>query len=94
MSHRPVCVKCETEMWAHVNGTLVIDVIGALISEENPPGYYKLWEADTYKCPKCGMEIVIGFGQRCLLEHCEEGFSEGCDREIAAARKVVRNKER
>jgi hypothetical protein len=30
---------------------------------------YKLWDADRWTCPACGVEIVTGFGQAPLAEH-------------------------
>jgi len=32
-------------------------------------GPYKIWSADKWKCPKCGIEIVIGFGDEAIAEH-------------------------
>jgi len=56
MAHRPVCVKCEVEMRAEKNGVTVID------TEQDKAT--QLWGADLWKCPKCGVKIVMGFGDK------------------------------
>jgi len=66
MYHRPVCVKCKTEFEPERNG------IGLLDMADYSP--YKIWEADLYKCPKCGIEIVVGFGQQAIFAHYQDGF--------------------
>jgi hypothetical protein len=30
---------------------------------------YKLWDADLWECPDCGVEVITGFGARPLAEH-------------------------
>ena len=32
-------------------------------------GPYKLWDADLWACPACGLEVVTGFGTAPLAEH-------------------------
>ena len=66
MYHRPVCVKCEVEMRPEKNDVGVLDMADF--------GPYKLWSADKYKCPKCGYEIVVGFGDDRIAEHYEDSF--------------------
>jgi hypothetical protein len=36
-------------------------------------GPYKLWTADLWKCPRCGVEIISGYSQRGIEDH-EETF--------------------
>ncbi len=50
-----VCVACHVELRPEKNGTIVIEMASF--------GPYKIWDADTWKCPKCGIEIVAGFGK-------------------------------
>ena len=50
---RPVCVKCKCEMWCELNGQIVQDV-----SHDD----FGFMHGDKFKCPKCGHEVVIGFG--------------------------------
>jgi hypothetical protein len=80
-----VCVACEIELMPEVNGTLVIETASF--------GPYKVWDADTWKCPKCGVEVVTGFGQRPLMEHFEDGFVEWPEDKKAQAKKIVYDNE-
>jgi predicted RNA-binding Zn-ribbon protein involved in translation (DUF1610 family) len=68
MYHKPVCVKCEVELKLVTNGIIVCD------TTSNGP--YKLWNADKYKCPKCGAEIIVGFAESAYYEHYDEGFQK------------------
>jgi len=64
--HRPVCVKCKCELHPEKNGVGVLDM-----ADEKP---YELYDADLWKCPKCGMEVVGGFGYNPISAHYEEDF--------------------
>jgi len=66
MNHRPVCVECRVEMRPETNGIGVLDMANF--------GPYKIWHADKWKCPKCGYEIVMGFGSMAVAEHYEDSF--------------------
>lgn len=71
MYHRPVCVKCGVEMRPETNGVGLLDMADF--------GPYQIWDADKYKCPTCGYEIVVGFGQAAIAEHFEESFNQQVD---------------
>ena len=71
MTHEPVCARCEIEMRPKENDVRVIDWFS------EPPKPYQIWCADLWICPKCGVELVIGFGNRAFAEHYEEGFEDG-----------------
>ena len=72
MNHRPVCVKCQVEMRPEKNGIGVLDMADF--------GPYKIWDADKWKCPKCAIEVIIGFGQQAIAEHYEaERFKHFCE---------------
>jgi hypothetical protein len=47
---------------------------GVGLLDYNSNGPYKLWDADKWRCPKCGHEIVVGFGERPVAHHFEEHF--------------------
>jgi hypothetical protein len=64
--HRPVCKKCQCEMHPETNGVGLLDFASF--------GPYKLWDADLWKCPGCGIEIVGGFGHGPIAEHYEASF--------------------
>jgi len=67
MYHRPVCVKCGVEMRPERNGVGILDMADY--------GPYQIWDADKYKCPECGYEIVVGFGCNAIAEHYQGHFS-------------------
>ena len=64
--HRPVCVKCCCELRPEKNGFGVLDM--------NDNGPYELWDADMWKCPKCGYEVVGGFAVGPISRHFEDDF--------------------
>ena len=59
-----VCVKCECELRPEINGVGVIETASF--------GPYKIWHADLWQCPGCGIAIVAGFGQQPIVEHFED----------------------
>ncbi len=59
--HRPVCVKCHCELHPEKNGVGVLDMANH--------GPYELYDADLWKCPKCGLEVVGGFGDGPISGH-------------------------
>lgn len=65
--HRPVCVKCACELKPEQNGFGVLD----LDSKGDP---LDLWDADKWKCPMCGVEIVGGFGNCPVVSHFDSDF--------------------
>ena len=69
--HRPVCVKCNCELRPETNGVGVLDM--------NDNGAYELYDADLWKCPRCGMEVVGGFGYNPISAHYEEDFQRMID---------------
>ncbi len=81
-----VCVKCQCELRPETNGTVVIEM-----AQEKP---YKVWKADTWKCPGCGVEVVGGFGQKPFMENFQEKFAEDLQTEIETAQRVVYDYER
>ena len=60
---KPVCVKCEVEFRLEKVGVVVAETF------QRDTEIYKVWEADKWKCPKCGIEIVFGFADRPLKQH-------------------------
>lgn len=63
MFHRPVCAKCQTKLKPVKYGVGVIDY-----NQDEPESF---WEADLYRCPKCGIEIVCNFGQQPWAKYSE-----------------------
>ncbi len=89
MYHRPVCVNCECELRPEKNGIGLLDFYSP--SDEPEPQPYRIWDADLWKCPRCGCEIVIGFGQQPIAEHWKEGRLERAIDGYKKRSKVVRN---
>jgi hypothetical protein len=76
-----VCVKCQCELKPETDGTTVIETASF--------GPYKVWEADTWKCPGCGIEIISGFAQQPLREdHYADDFPEWLEQIKSIARRV------
>jgi hypothetical protein len=48
------------------------------VMEDGSP--YKLWEADLWECPDCGVELIAGFGQSPIAEHWQRSYPEQCAR--------------
>lgn len=66
--HRPVCRTCNCELWPEKNGVGVLDLADY--------GPYELFDADLWKCPKCGLEIVGGFGFSPISAHNKSDFQK------------------
>jgi hypothetical protein len=82
-----VCVDCQCELKPETNGTTVIETASF--------GVYKVWSADTWKCPGCGKEIVAGFGQEPLrADHWADDFSNWVKSLEFSATKIVYDNER
>jgi transposase-like protein len=65
--HRPVCKKCHVEFRPETNGVGVLD-----LNERGEP--YELFDADLWKCPSCGFEVVGGFGYGAVSAHYKADF--------------------
>ena len=66
--HCPVCAACQTEMHPERNGVGVVDYADY--------GPVNLWEADLWECPKCHIQIVVGFGDYPISSHIEDDFDK------------------
>jgi len=71
MFHKPVCVKCQCELRPKTNGVGLLDMYNP--SDKAEPQPYQIWDADLWACPRCGYELITGFGSRPIAEHWEEG---------------------
>lgn len=65
--HRPVCIKYGVELHPETNGVGVLDLADF--------GPYELYDADLWKCPSCGMEVVGGFGIGPVSMHLDPDFT-------------------
>lgn len=57
-----ICVECELEMRPLKNG-----VFAEEHCDYDKP--YKIWHCDLWQCPKCGRQILAGFGLDPVAEH-------------------------
>lgn len=57
-----VLCGCGRFMAVKKNGVTVEELL-----EDGGP--YKLWDADLYECPECGIEVFTGFAKQPLAEH-------------------------
>ena len=81
--HRPVCVKCNCELRPEKNGVGVLEMADF--------GPYQVFDADLWKCPKCGLEVVGGFGCGPIAAHYEETFQRVVDGYKARGLLIVDN---
>lgn len=76
-----VCVTCQCELKPETNETLVIETASF--------GPYKVWNADTWKCPGCGVEIVAGFPEQPIRQdHYKADFKPWLDHACSVAERV------
>ncbi len=69
--HRPVCPKCNRELHPETNGVGVLDM-----ANSKP---YEVYDADLWKCPGCGIEVVGGFGNSPISAHYMASFQQVID---------------
>jgi len=82
-----VCVKCQCEFRPETNSTVVVETASF--------GPYKVWHADTWKCPGCGVEVVAGFARQPIREdHYADDFTPWLMKYLDSARRVVYDHER
>jgi len=62
-----VCVKCGKSMRPKENGIRAVEMADF--------GPYKIWMADLWKCPSCGIEIISGFGNKPEAGHFQPDFT-------------------
>lgn len=62
------CAKCLTIMRPRKN-----DVCVHVTMEDGRP--YQLWQADLWECPDCGVQVLLGYGERAWAEHYEPNFA-------------------
>jgi predicted RNA-binding Zn-ribbon protein involved in translation (DUF1610 family) len=65
-----ICVKCEVELRPEENGVKVKELF------HRNTAVYRVWDADLWQCPKCGLQVVVGFGERPITEHYQDDFQK------------------
>ncbi len=61
-----VCSQCQLELQPQKTGVILIEMADF--------GEYKIWSADLWRCPDCGMGIVAGFADEPIRIHHEDDF--------------------
>ena len=82
-----ICGKCEVELKPETNGIIIAEMF-----QQNQK-IYKLWEADLWKCPICGIEVVAGFAQYNFAEHHKDDCEKIVEEMKAEGRRVIYDKE-
>ena len=82
-----VCVKCEVEFKPEVNGVVVAEMF------QKNQKIYKLCEADLWKCPVCGVEIVAGFAQYSFVEHYKDDCEKIVEEMKGKGRRIIYDRE-
>jgi len=81
-----VCTTCQRGLKTSTVGVTLIEMASF--------GPYKVWQADTQKCPEYGIEVVAGFGNQPIMQHFEDGFEEKLEALKRQAVRVIYNYER
>ncbi len=86
-----ICIHCQTELRKSNLGTLVIETADM---GEPDPSPYKVWSADTFQCPGCGIEVVADFGTPLREDHWKKDFPAWLETRKAASSQIVYDYER
>lgn len=87
MMPKSVCVNCEVELKPEHNGVIIAEMF------QNNSKLYKLWEADLWKCPECGLEVILGFAQQPFMEHWQGPIEQVLEECRESGRKIIYDKE-
>ena len=80
--NRPVCVKCEVVMRMGPMGVYVIELFqGVKIC--------RIWSADVYECPKCGFQIIGGWGNKPLANNFDDKRMRETNAAMVEAKKLT-----
>ena len=66
---KQVCVSCESEMWPAKNGVYVEEHI-------HNGDAFKIWHADLYHCPICGVEVITGFAIKPTAHYLDSNYAD------------------
>ena len=67
---RAVCTKCNVALKPETNGVAVAETF------QGDTKIYKIWHADLWACPGCGMKVILGFADKPEAEHSSENLPE------------------
>lgn len=71
-----VCCSCNFFYKPEKNAVAVVEMrpVGTVSLPEYRP--LRLWQADRWRCPGCGHQVVTGFGRAPISEHHDRNFDE------------------
>ena len=78
---KPICIKCERFFRPKKNGVYFVEGMpiedGALAGKAEPDKWqpYKLWSGDSWECPDCHAEVIVGVGFNPVAEHYQTHFT-------------------
>lgn len=84
---KSVCVKCEVELKIARSGVKVLEMF------QHNTSIYKVWDADLWECPHCGLGVVLGFAQYPLMEHYQGDIYAFVEKLKAAGNIIIYDKE-
>ena len=84
---KSVCMKCEVELRPEENGVVVADMF------QGNQKVYRLWSADLWKCPLCGIEIVLGFAKGPFMIHHEGDIEAKLNELLLQGKTIIKDKE-
>jgi predicted RNA-binding Zn-ribbon protein involved in translation (DUF1610 family) len=82
-----MCVKCEVELRPETNGVRVAEMF------QRNTQIYKIWDADKWKCPLCGFEVIAGFADKPLMQHFEGDIEKVVSTYKEMGREIIYDKE-
>jgi len=84
---KSVCSHCECELKPKKNGVIVVEMF------HNNEKIYKLWSADLWKCPLCGIQVALGFPEKPFRQHFDGDCEDIILQEIANGKTIIYDKE-
>ena len=66
---RPICAKCRVFFRCKENEVIIEE------GGSGPDDPYRVWMADLFECPRCGAEVVSGFGQAPVAHYRQPEFT-------------------
>ena len=82
-----ICVKCEVALRPAVNGVYVQEMYN------KNKDTYKVWCADIWKCPICGIEVVSGFGNKPCFGNWDDDCEERLQKLINRGAVIIKDRE-
>jgi len=76
MTVRPICIKCRRFLKPKKTGMYFTEGMPSGDPQTTQWMPYKVWSGDVWGCIGCGAEIIVGTGQKPIVEKHEHGFDD------------------